>query len=582
MSTVFISYAHADAEFAGTLTTALETAGIAVWFDDQLTPADLDFRKRILAEIERADSVIVLWSKSSIESQWVMSEAELARSSGKLLQVRLDGCRLPLPFSALLWRDLPGWTGDVKADAFQKLVSAIVKIRDTKKRLPEDPETVALRAFLKDGLRIELVEHLAVGDISTIYLGRRSWRRYAVKVIHETVHDHADLDREMSIVAQLYNPSFLRIIDVRPRGRDTVIVADYAPAQSVDSVLVERRNQGHGPFSADQAVDIVRQISEALAEAHYRGLRFTRVSPREIFLLQDHTLQQYRVLLSPINFAYRQQLAGAGRRIDFTTSRGPYTAPEILEQGSPLASDDWRETLQKADQFSLGMLAWTLLEGRCIFDAERGGESAFVRTSRFLESTYRFSNDVMSAPWRTRAPALARIISRMLQRDPAARWSDMREVSQLLGAIDADHDGEELRNRAKALHAKHCRNGDGSPNCEFYRRFYSRLFELDPPSRAAFGDNFNFDRQYITLDAALGMMLNYNEAQDEPTPLTSLAMRHKAFVLAESSYTAFGEALIETFGQFLPDDDQLQLNVAALEIVIWPAIYYFIERTRSP
>jgi len=79
-----------------------------VWFDRDL-PAHRAYSDVISTELESASAVLVLWSKASVESQWVRSEANRARELGKLVQARLDNARLPMPFDQIQCADLTGW-----------------------------------------------------------------------------------------------------------------------------------------------------------------------------------------------------------------------------------------------------------------------------------------------------------------------------------------------------------------------------------------------------------------------------------------------------------------------------------------
>lgn len=108
MADVFLSYARADAGTAERLYGELTKAGRSVWFDREL-PAHRAYSDVIATELEAASSVLVLWSKASVESQWVRSEANRARELRKLVQARLDDARLPMPFDQIQCGDLRKW-----------------------------------------------------------------------------------------------------------------------------------------------------------------------------------------------------------------------------------------------------------------------------------------------------------------------------------------------------------------------------------------------------------------------------------------------------------------------------------------
>lgn len=110
MADVFLSYARSSLRVATMIADALRGAGFEVWFDESL-PAHRAYSDVIEEQLENAGSVLVLWSDDAAHSQWVRSEANRARESGRLVQVRLDDARLPMPFDQIQCADLRGWRG---------------------------------------------------------------------------------------------------------------------------------------------------------------------------------------------------------------------------------------------------------------------------------------------------------------------------------------------------------------------------------------------------------------------------------------------------------------------------------------
>ena len=74
---VFISYSHNDTEYAQALAAFLENYGFVVWWDKKLLPGE-KYRARINALIDECPAVISIWSPNSVESDWVMDEANRA------------------------------------------------------------------------------------------------------------------------------------------------------------------------------------------------------------------------------------------------------------------------------------------------------------------------------------------------------------------------------------------------------------------------------------------------------------------------------------------------------------------------
>jgi tetratricopeptide (TPR) repeat protein len=124
MADVFLSYARASADGARRIAEALSRAGYSVWFDENL-PAHRAYSEVIEEQLEASKSVLVLWSEEATKSHWVRSEANRARETGRLVQVRLDEARLPMPFDQIQCADLRGWRGDVGARSWKSVVTGI-------------------------------------------------------------------------------------------------------------------------------------------------------------------------------------------------------------------------------------------------------------------------------------------------------------------------------------------------------------------------------------------------------------------------------------------------------------------------
>ena len=124
MAEVFLSYARADAAAAERVARELRNGGCSVWFDQEL-PAHRPYSDVIANELESASAVLVLWSKASIESEWVRSEANRARELHKLVQGRLDTTRVPMPFDQVQCADLTKWRGGDRHPGWSQIRKSI-------------------------------------------------------------------------------------------------------------------------------------------------------------------------------------------------------------------------------------------------------------------------------------------------------------------------------------------------------------------------------------------------------------------------------------------------------------------------
>jgi len=109
-ATLFLSYARADESSARRLANVLEQAGYTVWWD-ALIEGGAAFGRSIAKALESADAVLVLWSRTSVDSDWVKDEAAQGRERHRLIPLSLDGTKPPLGFRQYQVIDLSHWHG---------------------------------------------------------------------------------------------------------------------------------------------------------------------------------------------------------------------------------------------------------------------------------------------------------------------------------------------------------------------------------------------------------------------------------------------------------------------------------------
>lgn len=121
---IFLSYAAEDREAARSLASALGALGWSVWWDRRII-AGQTFDQAIERELETAKSVVVLWSKSSIASEWVKNEASVAAERGVLVPALIENVKLPLEFRRRQTADLTDWNGKSSHAGFQALCEGV-------------------------------------------------------------------------------------------------------------------------------------------------------------------------------------------------------------------------------------------------------------------------------------------------------------------------------------------------------------------------------------------------------------------------------------------------------------------------
>ena len=127
MTDIFISYARSTEAVAQRVAEAFRALGFTVWRDDQL-PANRSYADVIEERHREAKAVVVIWSADATRSDWVRSEADRARGERKLVQARIDGAVLPMPFDQIQCADLGDWSGEAGAAGWRKVVSAVAEV----------------------------------------------------------------------------------------------------------------------------------------------------------------------------------------------------------------------------------------------------------------------------------------------------------------------------------------------------------------------------------------------------------------------------------------------------------------------
>lgn len=122
---LFVSYSSDDRRLIEPLVEFLRGQGWEVWWDRQLDAGEA-FDRRIERELAAADCVIVVWSRTSVGSNWVLSEAMAGFESNRLVPVALDArLSIPLPFNRVHAASLVDWTGTPDHPGLQELAEGI-------------------------------------------------------------------------------------------------------------------------------------------------------------------------------------------------------------------------------------------------------------------------------------------------------------------------------------------------------------------------------------------------------------------------------------------------------------------------
>ncbi|HEY9219290.1 MAG TPA: TIR domain-containing protein, partial [Phenylobacterium sp.] len=140
MSDIFLSYNREDQSIARRFADGFEAAGLSVWWDVTLRPGEV-YDEVTEAALLQADVVVVLWSKRSVASRWVRSEAAVGHRTGRLAPVMIEACERPVMFELIQTSDLSGWQGEADHPGWRGLLN---DIRRRQRRVGDVPTPVQL------------------------------------------------------------------------------------------------------------------------------------------------------------------------------------------------------------------------------------------------------------------------------------------------------------------------------------------------------------------------------------------------------------------------------------------------------
>ncbi len=95
-----------------------------MWWDQALSAGET-FDKATEKALKDAGAVVVLWSKRSVESRWVRSEATQADRFGTLVPATIEACDRPIMFELTHTADLANWSGDPADPRWRSFVAGL-------------------------------------------------------------------------------------------------------------------------------------------------------------------------------------------------------------------------------------------------------------------------------------------------------------------------------------------------------------------------------------------------------------------------------------------------------------------------
>jgi TolB-like protein/Flp pilus assembly protein TadD len=121
---IFLSYGHDDLSTASRFAEGFEREGFTVWWDASLRTGEA-FDAAIESALKSAKAVVVLWSRTSVQSRWVRAEATLADRNRTLVPAMIEPCDRPIMFELTHTADLARWSGDASDRTWQGFLADV-------------------------------------------------------------------------------------------------------------------------------------------------------------------------------------------------------------------------------------------------------------------------------------------------------------------------------------------------------------------------------------------------------------------------------------------------------------------------
>ncbi len=271
--------------------------------------------------------------------------------------------------------------------------------------------------------RYEIIRPIGEGGMANVYLAYDPClnRKVAVKILRgDLAADEKFVrrfQREAVSASSLTHPNIVEVYDVGEDHGKYFIVMEYVEGKTLKQ-LIKRR----GSITLPEVVDIMLQLTSAIAKAHESYIIHRDIKPQNVIILEDGRVKV-------MDFGIAAQL-GSNELTQTNSVMGTvyYLPPE---QASGGVSDF------KGDIYSLGILMFELIAGRVPFKGDSPVEVAIKHIKNPLPDLTKIIPDLPNSVFN--------VILKACAKNPMNRYKSALEMhNDLKTVLDEDRFDEEL------------------------------------------------------------------------------------------------------------------------------------------
>ena len=292
-----------------------------------------------------------------------------------------------------------------------------------------------LQSALGDQYRVE--RELGQGGMATVYLAQdlKHERLVAIKVLNPDLSSTLGPERflrEIRLAAGLQHPHILGVYDSGEAGGQNGLPRIlYYVMPFVEGESVRDRINREQQLAIEEAVQIAREVADALAHAHSHGVVHRDIKPENILLSGGHAVVADFGIARAVTEAGQDRLTKTGMAIGTPA----YMSPEQASGGEGVDG--------RSDLYSLGCVLFEMLTGRPPFT---GPNSMSIMAQHSMEVVPSLRILRPSIP-----EELEDVVFRALEKTPADRFATAWQMSKALSAPRGDDHGHPGRPPADDL-----------------------------------------------------------------------------------------------------------------------------------